>query len=457
MPCLKDNIRKLEPDFQELTEKIENAPTLTLIVLAVLRLAFALAVKVAQEELTERARRPTQWPKCPVCGRRLHSKGLIRRSVASIIGIIEWKRRVGRCPNRCEIGQIAPLDTQLGLMPYQSCSLELYSLGCLLAVFVPYDTAARILKRFLPFTVSPVTIWNWVQEFGQIAIANLKYELEMLREGDFSPRENMSDQIHQMPLLIGADGVQAPFRPNGGSPSGKVKWREVKIGILARLKRFFNRNAQQVCKLEHRRAVAVLGTVDDLRPRLWLESLKQDVLGTQVVVWLSDGGPGLWNIFADCFQGYALGILDFYHATQNLWKAAAAWLDGRTRNANEWFTSARHRLRHGQVDSVLEELSNVLRSTDGTIPFESWNVVYNCYQYLETHRDHVQYSLFKDTLGLPIGSGFVESACKWIVQQRFKLVGMRWSEEGFNNLLHLRIAWVNERFEEIFSAPSSNL
>jgi len=36
---------------------------------------------------------------------------------------------------------------------------------------------------------------------------------------------------------------------------------------------------------------------------------------------------------------------------------------------------------------------------------------------------------------------------KWLIQQPFKGVGMRWSEPGFNHLLHLRLAWVNGRFD----------
>ena len=64
--------------------------------------------------------------------------------------------------------------------------------------------------------------------------------------------------------------------------------------------------------------------------------------------------------------------------------------------------------------------------------------------------------MYKD-LGWPLGSGMVESACKWLIQQRFKGVGMRWSEDGFNHLLHLRLAWVNGRFEALFGlAPSPN-
>jgi hypothetical protein len=28
---------------------------------------------------------------------------------------------------------------------------------------------------------------------------------------------------------------------------------------------------------------------------------------------------------------------------------------------------------------------------------------------------------------------------------------MRWSESGFNHLLHLRLAWANERFDSLFA------
>ena len=76
------------------------------------------------------------------------------------------------------------------------------------------------------------------------------------------------------------------------------------------------------------------------------------------------------------------------------------------------------------------------------------------YTYLERHREHIDYATYKD-LGLPLGSGMVESACKWLIQQRFKGVGMRWSEDGFNHLVHLRLAWVNGRFEALFTLTLS--
>jgi len=67
------------------------------------------------------------------------------------------------------------------------------------------------------------------------------------------------------------------------------------------------------------------------------------------------------------------------------------------------------------------------------------------------HLDH--YNPLYEYLGIPRGSGMVESACKWLIQQRFKGVGMRWSEQGFNHLRHLRLAWVDGGFDQLFGEP----
>jgi hypothetical protein len=185
-------------------------------------------------------------------------------------------------------------------------------------------------------------------------------------------------------------------------------------------------------------------------------AVRQGILHASQVVWLSDGARGLWHLFEECFTAYATGILDFYHAAQQLWKSAAAWLDGRTTQARRWFGWARHRLRHGQLDGVLADLAEALEVE--CLPDTTRDTLRTVAAYLERHREHMNYETYK-ALGLPLGSGMVESACKWLIQQRFKGVGMRWSEDGFNHLLHLRLAWVNGSFETLFQIqlqPSPN-
>lgn len=447
MSCLTQSITQSDPMLQELVEKIRNAPSLARLILVALQLGRAVAVKVAEEVLNERGQARTKWPECSQCGQKLESKGLEPREMLTLIGWVKWWRRRGGCPNGCKIGQVVPLDEALGLQPYQRTSLEVKWLVSAIAIFVSFETAAVLLGLLTGVEVCPKTIWLWVQEAGQRAMAQLQAQLKALAGGNLPSEEPRAAEIEALPLLLGADGVMVPFRPKGGQPKGKTVWREVKVGILVRLSEQVNKVGQRITRLKQRRLVAVLGDIDALQPRLWLEATRQGLLHCPKVVWLADGGRGFWRLFDERLAQYATGILDFYHAAQNLWKGAKSWLDGRTQQARDWFTTARRRLRQGQVKDVLTDLQAALE-LEG-LPASARDTLTNLYNYLDKHQNHMDYAKFKE-LGLPIGSGMVESACKWLIQQRFKGVGMRWSEDGFNHLLHLRLAWVNGRFDDLF-------
>lgn len=448
MPRLTESIAQAEPCLQEHVDKVRQASSLTAMLWAAWQLARMLAVKLVEAELTARAQEPTAWPACPQCGTRLESKGFEDRQLTAMIGEVEWERRISRCPHKCTIGQVVPLDEELGLKPHQRTSLGLQRLACGLAIFVPFEITAVLLRALLGIEVSTGSVWNWVQRAGEAAMQGLADRLAQLAAGEQPEAEELDAETAQQPLLIGADGVMAPFRPQGGSPEGSVVWREVKVGIVARLSQRVTQAGRTVTDLTRRRVVAVRRSVDALRPRLWDAALREGLLEADTVAWLSDGGRGFWGLYDDRFAPYAVGILDFYHAAQNLWQGAKAWLDDRTTRARQWFATQRRRLKQGQADGVLDDIAQALELDD--LPASARERLQNVYNYLDTHREHIDYAACQ-ALGLPIGSGMVESACKWLIQQRFKGVGMRWSEQGFDHLLHLRLAWVNGEFDDLFA------
>ena len=452
MPSLIASLSQTAPSLRNQIEVVQQATKLSQMTLAGWWLGLAVAFLVVQEVLRARAQAPIEVQICPQCGRPLWSKGFGCRQLTTLLGVLHWERRVYRCPQGCCIGQVVPLDQALGLEAHQETGVEVKQLACAFAVFVPFATAAALLKRATGLSISPATIWGWVQTVGERAMRRLDQELEKLALGQAPEVEPIAPALAQLPLLVGADGVMVPFRPEKDSPKGRTLWREVKIAILARLKCNTQRDGEVVTRLERRRLVAVLGDIDVLSPRLWLEALRQGVLTAKTVAWVSDGGRGFWRLFRERFESQAIGVLDFYHAAQNLWKAASAWLDGRTCLARDWFSNARHQLRHGQENAVLEELRTTLALNE--LPDGARHTLQNVYDYLVKHSAHINYQKFKE-LGLPLGSGMVESACKWLIQQRFKGVGMRWSEDGFNCLLHLRLAWVNDRFDALFLPEAS--
>ena len=438
--------------WQEQVARIEEAKNLQELLAVSWELTSQLTVRIIEKTLVDRAEQATEWRCCEGCGKRLESKGMRPRQITTIFGPVHWKRRVGRCPAGCRIGQVVPLDEELGLEAYQGSDQGLKQKACLLAVFVPFETAAMLLKQLTGSRVSATSIWTWVQAVGKQLEARLETELQQMEQGIVPAAEELDSPIDQQPLLIGADGVMVPFRPNGGQPKGNIRYREVKVGILSRLTSRFNRSGVLVSELKQRRLVAMVGPIADFAPCLRLEALRQGIEQAECVVWLSDGAAGLWCLFEAHFAAHALGVLDFYHATQNLWQGVGAWMGGRSRAARSWFHDARHRLRHEQADDVLADLLSAAELPE--LSAASQATIARVYAYLDKHRDHIQYHHLKEA-GLPIGSGLVESACKWLIQQRFKGVGMRWGEQSFTHLLLLRLAWVNGRFEACFcSSPN---
>ncbi len=344
-----------------------------------------------------------------------------------------------------------PLDAALGVQPYQHISVEVERLGCLLSLFLPFDLAVDMMAQMSGLSISSSSVWQWVQRRGQQAVAQLEAQLNSLASGGNVEPEQRDEMVAAMTLVMAADGVMVPMRPQTGTPQGKTRWLEVKVAVLARLGQRVTRSGRTVSRLYYRRLVAVLGSIEELAPRLQLEALRQGLLSAPKVVWLSDGGKGFWRLYRQHFAPYAVAILDFYHAASHLWRAAAAWLDGRTSLAQWCFQRWRHLLRHGGETQLLRELTRLIQRDDLTP--STRKTLIQVQQYLQDHRSHIHYqdSAHQE---LPLGSGIVESACKWLIQQRFKGVGMRWSEPGLTHLLHLRVAWVNQRFDELFPADT---
>lgn len=95
MLCLSDSIRYDDPTIQRLLSTIEEAHTLTQLILTVWPLARALATHTVEYVLAERAQLPTSWPACLACGIMLCHKGFAPRQMMSLCGPSHWRRREG--------------------------------------------------------------------------------------------------------------------------------------------------------------------------------------------------------------------------------------------------------------------------------------------------------------------------------------------------------------------------
>jgi hypothetical protein len=148
---------------------------------------------------------------------------------------------------------------------------------------------------------------------------------------------------------------------------------------------------------------------------------------------LSDAGAGVEDWLRVNFGRVDAVILDFYHASEHLGDLARALYPGDESARKEWLDPLCHRLKHEGGGVVLEALRSL--PPDGRESVRK--VRAEVEGYFENHAHRMDYPTYRSK-GWAIGSGPIESACKTVIGKRMKNGGMRWGEDGADEMCHLR-------------------
>ena len=154
----------------------------------------------------------------------------------------------------------------------------------------------------------------------------------------------------------------------------------------------------------------------------------------------SDGGNGLEDRLRENFPRVEVIILDFFHPAEKL-TGLARLLSPQDENQAEDQARQWCQLLKEEGGAVL---AAVLREWDWPRRAGLSEAVDGLIGYLERNAHRMEYPEYL-AHGWCIGSGAVESACKTVVGQRLKLAGMRWGEDGANEVCHLRALYRSEK------------
>jgi hypothetical protein len=159
---------------------------------------------------------------------------------------------------------------------------------------------------------------------------------------------------------------------------------------------------------------------------------------------ISDAGAGVEDLLESNFGRVEAVILDFYHASEHLGDLGRALYPGDESARKEWLDHWFHRLKHEGGRVVLEGRESV-RKVHGEVA-----------GYFENHVHRMDYPTYR-AKGWAIGSGPIESACKTVIGKRMKNGGMRWGEDGADEMCHLRALFASgEEQWEAYWHPSRN-
>jgi hypothetical protein len=148
---------------------------------------------------------------------------------------------------------------------------------------------------------------------------------------------------------------------------------------------------------------------------------------------VGDGAPWIFGQVEKQFGSQGHYLVDFYHLCEYL-EDGAPTCSGKGEKAS-WFDRQKGFLKEGHAEKVIDALQPHLEpeeTEDRNAP------VRRCLRYLLNRPGQFDYP-GAQARGLPVGSGEIESAHRYIIQKRLKISGAWWTPENARFMLALRV------------------
>jgi len=371
-------------------------------------------------------------------GRTLRFRGVSTKQWLTPFGLATDGR--GYCASDEGASGAVPLDAMLGMTGrYMTPEVEeMVAFAC--SAMTPCE-GEQITSKALPDAPSSTAIKRTIRDVGGFFEEN-KAAVEKRLASEKPLSEEGSN------LVVSWDGVMVPIRG-----VGETVWKEAGVGRVSVYgepgsedghppmidSRYFARMPES----------GMTTLIDEVAACVSDTCSRQSFNHVAVIC---DGKDSIWNSAANRPElDGAVFILDFYHASESLSDVATAIFGEGTEEADRWFRRRRERLLLD--DDAVDKLLRTLRRYATILPADSneHDVVRRAIKHFRKNRRRMRYATFI-AMGLPIGSGHVESAAKDIVAHRLKRSGMRWSRTGGQRVLNIRTRVKDGRWDAAWSA-----
>ena len=211
----------------------------------------------------------------------------------------------------------------------------------------------------------------------------------------------------------------------------KMDWREVRVGL-----------ARPVDERKKRTFIARMDKYPAVVQQLVGAAINQGMGKETEVTAVADGGNGLREALERGFPKLKF-ILDRIHLKQHIYQTAdALGLTGIHRQI--WTSHLLSLIDRGKTNRAIKFIHRHFHNSPAK------NKLDNLAKYLQRFADACYYELYK-IQGLPIGSGEVESAHRYIPQKRLKIPGATWAPDSVNPMLALRVIRANNWWSDFWT------
>jgi hypothetical protein len=385
--------------------------------------AKAVELRLAQEPLGYEA--SSRACDNPDCGHDQKFVGHRPRTLGTLMGQVTIKRAYYHC-KACGCSS-CPYDQRVGLGSGQM-SVGLARAAAMLAVLDPFVPAATVLHELTGQRVGDRTIHRVARRAGKVAARREKQSAIAMAAWSV-PIQGV--QVRPQRLYVAVDGVMVHRAQWNEAKCVTCYWEEPdgKGGLW--------RQAQYAVRFE---------SAGQFKAFVWSLSVRCGLESAAEVVLLGDGAAWIWEQAAPVLGERTVCITDWYHVMEHLWACGKILFGQQTPQTIAWVKERETLLWEGKSRQLLEKLEEEHRRTR-SLPRR--RAIKDLVTYLKNQGDRIAYDRFR-TADYDIGSGRVESACKHVVANRMKRSGMIWSDDGAQELLSLRTAYLNGQWDQLW-------
>jgi hypothetical protein len=384
-------------------------------------------LKVAQhllEKWAAAADLAVQRPCCPKCGVPMRNKGRTPSNMVTTLGDVAYRRPRWRC---------------------EDCSQECYphdAVLCFLEHRISWPLA-KVISRMAAQAGSFQEARDNLQEDYRVHLATetMRDVSEAAGQHVLQQEDDLRRRIQERKAPL-PESEQTPAKAcvfaDGTTVHSEGDWHEIRVTTVVTEDAAGNQLARQ--------SRARFLPVDEVAWVLLLLAREVGYANAPLRAFIADGAQWLWRVADQYFQT-AVQILDWYHLSEHVHKAANILYGEKSEAAKQWSKRLKDELWEGRGRTALDLVRAELAKVRSPAKREAL-------QELETYLEHnlgrIDYPRYR-ALGLPIGSGQVEAQCKTLVGARCKQAGMRdWSYTGAQGVLRMRAAKHDGSFENLW-------
>lgn len=374
---------------------------------------------------------------------RLVNKGLRSKEIIMLDGVVSIRRTI-LVPEDEEsarklleldgINCIYPLDAIIGIerIPFKATYKALAAIAKEGIRSKSYREAAQRLKEHHHYNISSSQVKRVVDHVCNLVYSNDCQQAESASsfKGKVIDRRKCKKDVAYLEF----DGSY--YLENISEGIG-CEWKECKIAIAFKKSdiRVWGNNTTEIKKRDF---VGYIGASDDFKNHILALAVRNGFFNTKEMVVITDGAPWILPVIKELFP-HAVPILDLFHAKENAGKFA--YIVKRGKNQKKEFADELCRLiEEGNIDELIRVLS----------PYKDFKKagIVNLYKYVDRLKECMHYDEYRSK-GYLLGSGHIESAHRYVMQNRMKGPGQHWNKENGQGVLSGKCRYESDNWDSV--------